>query len=255
MRLHLRTFNTQSLQLINIVTVSMLHLSSQKPFKLSVSQTQARPTLMALTHDQVGAIVASCAGAVLLTIFLILIFVHPVRLYTFSRRKSPRSNPAFTTVDVESKRLSIPDRRFSLLSQFDTIGNLVIPPHHRPLPSALDIINRVAIAIALPAGTKSANLERGTDDGVPEKVLWTPIQRQDSLLMHESAARERKRMSENHLEQLEKLQNMFVIGDGDEDDEEDEEWDDADGDSVDHDSEVAHGFGSGKAMSALYHAG
>jgi len=57
-------------------------------------------------------------------------------------------------------------------------------------------------------------------------------------------------MSENHMEQLEKLQNMFVIGDGDED----EEWGDADADSIDNDSEVAHRFGSGKAMSALYQA-
>ncbi|KAI4907621.1 uncharacterized protein J4E92_011061 [Alternaria infectoria] len=151
---------------------------------------------------------------------------------------------------IESQRLSIPDPRFSLLSHFETVGNLVIPPYHRPLPSALDIINRVAIAIALPAGTKPADLERGTDDGVPEKVSWTPIERQDSLVMRESAAQERKRMSANHMEQLEKLQSMFVIGDGEED--EDEEWDDAD--SVDHDSEVAHGFGSGKAMNALYHA-
>jgi len=202
---------------------------------------------MALTQNQIGAIVSSCAGAVLLTIFLILVFVHPVRLYTFSRRTSPRSNPAFTTTDEESQRLSIPDTRFSLLSHFETIGNLVIPPHHRPLPSALDIINRVAMAIALPAGRKSADLE------LPEKVLWTPIERQDSLVMRESTAQERKRMSENHMEQLEKLQNMFVIGDGEEDG--DDEWDEDDAGSVDHDSEVAHGFGSGKAMSALYHAG
>ena len=208
---------------------------------------------MALTHDQVGAIVASCAGAVLLTIFLILIFVHPVRLYTFSRRKSPRSNPAFTTADEESQRLSIPDPRVSLLSHFETIGNLVIPPYHRPLPSALDIINHVAIAIVLPAGTKPANLERGRNAEVVEKESWSSTERQDSLAMHESAAQERKRMSANHMEQLEKLQNMFVIGDGEGD--EDEEWDDDDADSVDHDSKVAHGFGSGKAMSALYHAG
>ena len=207
---------------------------------------------MALTQNQIGAIVSSCAGAVLLTIFLILVFVHPVRLYTFSRRKSPRSNPAFTTVDEESQRLSILDPRSSLLSHFETIGNLVMSPQHRPLPSALDIINRVAIAIALPAGTKPADLEYGTD-GVPEKLLWNPIERQDSLVMRESAARERKRMSANHIEQLEKLQNMFVIGDGEEDG--DDEWDEDDAESVDHDSEVAHGFGSGKAMSALYHAG
>ncbi|KAI4610258.1 uncharacterized protein J4E87_010810 [Alternaria ethzedia] len=204
---------------------------------------------MALTHDQVGAIVASCAGAVLLTIFLILIFVHPVRLYTFSRRKSPHSNPAFTTADEESQRLSIPETRFSLISHFETIGNLVIPPQHRPLPSALDIINRVAIAVALPAGTKPADLDPGRSAEAVEKASWTLIERQDSLVMRESAAQESKRMSVNHMEQLEKLQSMFVIGDG----EEDEDWDDAD--SVDHDSEVAHGFGSGKAMSGMYHAG
>lgn len=208
---------------------------------------------MALTQNQIGAIVSSCAGAVLLTIFLILVFVHPVRLYTFSRRKSPCSNPVFTTTDEESQRLSIPDTRSSLLSHFETIGNLVIPPYHRPLPSALDIINRVAIAIALPAGTKPAGLERGTDVEVEEEKSWTTIQHQDSFVMRESAAQERKTMSENHMEQLEKLQNMFVIGDGDEDEDE-EEWDDADADSVDHDSEVAHGFGSGKGMRALYHA-
>jgi len=228
----------------------MLHLNPPKPLELSYSQTLPRPTLMTLTHNQIGAIVSSCAGAVLITIFLILIFVHPVRLYTFSRRKSPRSNPVFTTADVESQRLSIPDPRFSLLSHFETIGNLVIPPYHRPLPSALDIINHVAIAIVLPAGTKPAGLERETDVEVEEKEAWTTIERQDSLAMRESAAQERKAMSENHMEQLEKLQNMFVIGDG----EEDEDWDDADADSVDHDSEVTHGFGSGKGMRALYHA-
>ena len=203
---------------------------------------------MALTHDQVGAIVASCAGAVLLTIFLILIFVHPVRLYTFSRRKSSRPNPTFTTTDVESQRLSIPDTRFSLLSHFETIGNLVIPPNHRPLPSALDIINRVAIAIALPAGTKSTDLKRGIDVEVEEKVSWTPAERQDSLAVRASAAQERKRMSANHMEQLEKLQNMFVIGDGDGD--EDEEWDDADSAVSGVDGE----FGSGKGMRALHHS-
>jgi len=205
---------------------------------------------MTLTHNQIGAIVSSCAGAALLTTILISIFIHPVRRFTFSRRKSPRSNPVFTTEDVESQRLSIPDTRFSLFSHFETIGNLVIPPHHRPLPSALDIINRVAIAIALPAGTKPANLKRGRNAEVVEKESWSSTERQDSFVIRESAAQERKRMPANHMEQLEKLQNMFVIGDG----EEDEDWDDADADSVDHDSEVAHGFGSGKAMSAMYHA-
>ncbi|KAH6868525.1 hypothetical protein BKA58DRAFT_440970 [Alternaria rosae] len=194
---------------------------------------------MTLTHNQIGAIVSSCAGAVLLTTISILIFVHPARRYAFSRRKSPHSNTALTTEDLESQHLSIIDPRFALLSHFETIGNLVIPPNHRPLPSALDIINRVAMAIALPAGTKPANLEYGTNEEAEEKESWSSIERQDSLVMRESAAKERKTMSENHMEQLEKLQNMFAIDDGDGDEDEDED----DAESADIEMDVTHILG------------
>jgi hypothetical protein len=187
---------------------------------------------MALTSYQISSILASCAGAILLTAILTLIFLHPVRRFTFSRC------PNTTTEDEECQRAS-------LACHFETIGNLVLSPDRRPLPSALDIINRVAIAVVLPAGTKPAVWKRGGEAGRIGKrndaAARTGKERQDSLLRGEDAKKERDGMARIEVEQLEMAQKIFVIG-HDEDDE------------LENDDFAVPGRCSGKAMAALYHA-
>jgi hypothetical protein len=187
---------------------------------------------MALTSYQIGSILASCAGAILLTAILTLLFLHPVRRFTFSR------NPKTTTEDVECQRAS-------LACHFETIGHLVLSPDRRPLPSALDIINRVAIAIVLPAGTKPVIAKRGGEVGRIGKrhdaARKTGKERQDSVLRRGDAKEERDGMAGIEMEQLEKVQKVFVIGHDDDDE-------------FENDDSAVPGPGSGKSMAALYHA-
>jgi hypothetical protein len=230
---------------------------------------------MALAHYQVGAIIASCAGTALLIVVLILIFIHPVRRLTWSRQKPPPSILSSTTNDVESQRLCVSDYRFSVTSRFETIGNLIIPPSRRPLPLALDIINRLAMTIGLPAGAKPANLKAssmaealGSEFGVPHSVV--AMVRQASAQHSEAVVQERKAevydssqradsavatkdcgfdldLASRKAEQPEDAQDIFVVGHYD-DDEDDEPVIEG---SAHH--EAAHDFGSGKSMAALYH--
>jgi hypothetical protein len=89
---------------------------------------------MALTHYQVGTIVSGCLVAVLLIVILVLIFVHPVRRFTFSRQKSASPIPISTIQDEENQRPSKFSNDLSEISPFEIIGNSIISPGRRPVP-------------------------------------------------------------------------------------------------------------------------
>lgn len=233
---------------------------------------------MVLTHYQVGAIIAGSAGTLLIIIIVIPMFIHPVRRSTFSRPKSLRSVSKSTIKDVESQRLSTPGSRVSEISRFETIGNLVISPSHRPLPSALDIINRGAMSVILPAGAKVASLK---DDIRTETREVVHDARRTITMLHQAsfaqcgavAAQEPKDEAKVHVTsvrldfdippgnqgfnlnfdftpclfgQPENARDVFVISD---------DTDDEPGDvSFAVHEKTTHNFGSGEGMSAFYHA-
>jgi hypothetical protein len=192
---------------------------------------------MALTHYQVDAIITGCAGTALLIVILILIFIHPVRRLTWSRQKPPPAILSSAANDVESQGLCISDYRFSATSRFETIGNLMIPPSRRPLPLALDIINRLAMTTGLPAGAKPASLKA---------EVYDSSQRADSAFSKKHCGFDLD-IANGKAEQSEKAQDIFVVGHDD-----DGEDDEPEVEGPGH-HETAHDFGSGKSMAALYH--
>jgi hypothetical protein len=116
---------------------------------------------MTLTYPD---IVATVSGALLLVIGLIWYFVRPVSRFTFSRRRCP-----LAIRDEENQLFFTSSNRLSSISTFETIGNLTISQDRRPLPSALDIINHVGMAIGLPASAKPVRLK-----DVPRVSLHLP---------------------------------------------------------------------------------
>ncbi|KNG46797.1 hypothetical protein DDE82_004344 [Stemphylium lycopersici] len=114
---------------------------------------------MALTYTQTGAIVASCAGAVLITLITILLSTNMLNSMKFRRRRintpciQPRQIQRKEALDVETQRHSFCTNSRSIPGDFETYGNLTIPPDRRPIPTAFDIINRVLMATVLPTGT------------------------------------------------------------------------------------------------------
>ncbi|KAE8872601.1 hypothetical protein CFE70_003768 [Pyrenophora teres f. teres 0-1] len=105
---------------------------------------------MALSQTHIGLIVAGCAGAVLITIMLILYLIRGLVCVTFS----PRPNkPSITPY-----------------------GHLIVPPGRRATDMAISVINHVLI---IPGLCPSAKVNTGT--GVPMlPVLRLPLPESES---------------------------------------------------------------------------
>ncbi|CAA9960329.1 hypothetical protein PTMSG1_03733 [Pyrenophora teres f. maculata] len=156
---------------------------------------------MALSQTQIGLIVAGCAGAVLITIMLILYLIRGLVCVTFS----PRLNkPSITRSRSQSEDLEAqhPPSPISLVSiplsplpppaipipahtptptpttdsTFTAYGHLIVPPGRRATDMAISVINHVLI---IPGLCPSAKVNTGT--GVPMlPVLRLPLPESES---------------------------------------------------------------------------
>ncbi|CAE7026469.1 hypothetical protein P3342_005779 [Pyrenophora teres f. teres] len=148
---------------------------------------------MALSQTHIGLIVAGCAGAVLITIMLILYLIRGLVCVTFS----PRPNkPSITRSRSQSKDLEAqhPPSPISLVSiplsplpppaisipttdsTFTAYGHLIVPPGRRATDMAISVINHVLI---IPGLCPSAKVNTGT--GVPMlPVLRLPLPESES---------------------------------------------------------------------------
>jgi hypothetical protein len=106
---------------------------------------------MALTSTQVGVIIASCAGAfIIILIILILFFTSCLNSISFSRYPKTTANR-----DIELADFTASPRLPS--GEFEQYGNLTISPGHHPVHAALDIISHLLMALGLPAGAKAVS--------------------------------------------------------------------------------------------------
>ncbi|KAF1832063.1 hypothetical protein BDW02DRAFT_605133 [Decorospora gaudefroyi] len=103
---------------------------------------------MGLSTNQIGGIISGCAGAVIVAVCLLVIFTSHRNYFTFSFRPNP-------IPDIEAQSPNPFSHTSSV--DFEEYGNLTVPFNRRPVPMALDIMTRVLLPTGLSARAKISN--------------------------------------------------------------------------------------------------
>lgn len=118
----------------------------QPPFCSLHRKRTSKSDRMTLNSNEVGMIVASCAGAVIFVTLVVIVVTRDRNCFTFSRR-----HPPITTFDA---------------GKVEVYGNLYVPPDRRPVVMAVDIVQHVLLSVGLPKHVKLTKPSRGQKENV-----------------------------------------------------------------------------------------